>query len=68
MHTTGPVEEYDEDSYLLTIDGQIPEPVKLSFAALQDTFPQIEVVAALQVRKPRDIYLRRTSALNLASG
>lgn len=45
--------ELDEDSYVITIDGQdglVDEPVKLTLKDLRKDFTSLEVVAALQVR------------------
>lgn len=46
----GPVEEYDEDNYLVTIDGLVSNPTKLSISTLRSNFGIVDVVAALQVR------------------
>ena len=46
----GPVRQFSEDDYTLTIKGMVGEEVTLSMRDIKTMFPQTRVVAALQVR------------------
>lgn len=46
----GPVREFDEDTYMLSISGLVKQEAKMSVRELKANFALQEVVAALQVR------------------
>ncbi len=46
----GPVRQFSEDDYTLTIKGMVGKEVTLSMRYIKTMFPQTRVVAALQVR------------------
>lgn len=52
----GPVREFDQDTYVLTIKGG-PKDVKLTVKELRSTFPKVQVVSALQVRPEASAFL-----------
>lgn len=45
----GPVLEFDEDAYTVTVNGAVANTLKLSMRDLREKFEKVEVVAALQV-------------------
>lgn len=45
----GPVLEFDEDLYTITVNGTVIRTLKLSMSDLRENFEKVEVVAALQV-------------------
>lgn len=46
----GPVREFDEATYTITIKGGVNKDLEYTIAKLKASFPTVQVVAALQVR------------------
>ncbi|KAG6896559.1 hypothetical protein C0992_007452 [Termitomyces sp. T32_za158] len=46
----GPVREFDEETYSITIKGGVDKELQYTISELKNSFPTVQVVAALQVR------------------
>jgi len=62
----GPVREFDEEEYAITVTGMVERELKLTVPELRAAFPYTQVVAALQVRRPPSlIYVLKLNLLSV---
>jgi len=45
----GPVREFDEDTYTISLKGGVEQELTFTLSELKSTFPNVRIVAALQV-------------------
>lgn len=45
----GPVKEFEEDEHFISVNGGVEREVKFSVTELRAKFPEVQIVAALQV-------------------